>query len=429
MVAFEDWKYAFGVTGIVGDSILDAGKNERDDKNREEQENSKWNQDRQIVGSEWAGLLAEYNNSRFADTVIKVDDPFDTMSHEEIYNALEGVNHSEINSKANGWRDLSRDSRAAVDEFKTAVEKSIEEKWNGKSGTKAIEATRQFATTFTQLAASFQMVAHGLDLIEGHLEQAKSSVGKPDNLTVGDKIIDVLPFQNIVKGPSYRAEEAENQARYVMKTYYMPGAKDVDKNTPILPEPSSTTDGKKDEPVIPGPGPGPGGPGPGPGPGPGGDPGTDDPTDTETPEYPTTDDPQSTTPQSATPTDPTSTTPASTTPAATVPDTKLPNTGLPTPSGPGPGGPGPGVPTIPSPGRSVPGGNLPGQSGPTGGLANSRPAGTGRAGMPGMGAPAARGKGDDDDEHKTPDYLIYDHGDELLGTQPPALPPGGVIGA
>ncbi|WP_280430509.1 hypothetical protein [Nocardia brasiliensis] len=45
-----------------------------------------------------------------------------------------------------------------------------------------------------------------------------------------------------------------------------------------------------------------------------------------------------------------------------------------------------------------------------------------------MGAPGARGKGDEDDEHKTPDYLIYDRGSELLGTQPPALPPGGVIG-
>ncbi|CAM4480374.1 hypothetical protein NONI108955_33325 [Nocardia ninae] len=52
----------------------------------------------------------------------------------------------------------------------------------------------------------------------------------------------------------------------------------------------------------------------------------------------------------------------------------------------------------------------------------------GAAGMPGMGAPGARGKGDEDGEHKTPDYLIYDRGSELLGTQPPALPPGGVIG-
>jgi hypothetical protein len=45
-----------------------------------------------------------------------------------------------------------------------------------------------------------------------------------------------------------------------------------------------------------------------------------------------------------------------------------------------------------------------------------------------MGAPAARGKGDDNEEHKTPDYLVQDRTTELLGVQPRVLPPGGVIG-
>lgn len=45
-----------------------------------------------------------------------------------------------------------------------------------------------------------------------------------------------------------------------------------------------------------------------------------------------------------------------------------------------------------------------------------------------MMPPGQNGKRGEDNEHETPDYLIYDHGTELLGTQPPALPPGGVIG-
>lgn len=78
----------------------------------------------------------------------------------------------------------------------------------------------------------------------------------------------------------------------------------------------------------------------------------------------------------------------------------------------------------------MPGGN---PNKPAGAPAATAPAGTnnraGRAGMPGMMAPGARGANrDEDDEHDIPDYLIYDRGSELLGTQPPALPPGGVIG-
>lgn len=82
----------------------------------------------------------------------------------------------------------------------------------------------------------------------------------------------------------------------------------------------------------------------------------------------------------------------------------------------------------PGPGKSVPGK----PTGPT--VPSATPTRTGnpqagRPGMPGFGMPAAaRGKGEDDEEHKTPDYLVQDRTTELLGEQPRVLPPGGVIG-
>ncbi|MGV9433338.1 WXG100 family type VII secretion target, partial [Nocardia sp. NPDC003648] len=55
----------------------------------------------------------------------------------------------------------------------------------------------------------------------------------------------------------------------------------------------------------------------------------------------------------------------------------------------------------------------------------------GRAGMPGMGAPGARGGGKDDESTRgIPDYLVtQEHGDELTGLDnlPKLVPP--VIGA
>ncbi|GAA1631764.1 hypothetical protein [Nocardia ninae] len=438
MPSFNDWLVAIGAGRLTG-SPHEADKNKQTDQQRAADEKTKWDQDRGFVNNEWSSLLSEYGGGTFDAPAIKAQDPFETMSHQQIYNALEGVQEGEINAKADGWRNLSTDARNAVEEFKKGVEQDITEHWNGKSGTSAIDATREFSTSFAKLAATFQMVGHGLDLTQGHLAQAKASVGKPDSYTVGDRLIDALPLQNVIKGPTHRAQEAESEARFVMTQYYRPGVNEVDKITPILPEPTTTVDKNN-----------PGGPISNPSSNPTGNPTSADPTGSpnatdpksaDDPKKPDTTTPQSTQPagtnQNPTSDKPTSTTPASTTPATpsnTDDPTKsrTPSTPSSTPSTTFPGTPSrtPGTPSsTPSPGKSVPGK----AATPTTTAASTaaRAASTGKAGaagMPGMGAPGARGKGDEDGEHKTPDYLIYDRGSELLGTQPPALPPGGVIG-
>lgn len=418
----------------------EADQNKRDDQQRVDDQKAKWDADRAIVNTEWSGLLGEYGSSDFARPAITEMDPFETMSHQEIYDAVKDVDPGLINTKADGWRNLTKAARDAIDVFSIGVEADITAYWNGQSGTAAIEGTRAFATSFTTIAACFQMIAHGLDLMEGHLAQAKNSVGKPDDTTVGDKVINALPFQSVIKGPEYRATEAQENARFVMTKYYRPGAEDVDGHTPNLPKPKNPVDDKEEgwkPPVYP---PGdsvwpPGGGGGGGGGG-GENGGGEENTSNGEESNPTDDTSDDTTPQSTTPA---STTPASTTPAGTqLPTSDLPRGTSGLPGGVGTGGlgsggglGGSGVPSTPGAGRSLPGGG----AGTQGRAAASTGAGAGsgrngRMGMPGMGMPAGRGggKGEDDDEHKTPDYLIYDHGDELLGSQPPALPPGGVIG-
>ncbi|MFI7004323.1 hypothetical protein [Nocardia sp. NPDC050175] len=445
----NDWVAAIGNValgpgaGSVISSRHEADQNKRNDQQRASDEKAKWDQDRGYVNNEWSSLLSEYGTDKFDSRAIKAQDPFETMSHQAIYDALQGVRSYAINAKADGWRRLSDDARTAVGEFANGVQQSITDHWNGKSGQSAIDATREFSTTFSKLAATFQMVGHGLDLIEGHLSQAKGSVGEPDNYTFGDKILDSLPGQNIIKGPTYRAQEAESDARFAMIQNYRPGVNEVDGITPILPEPTSTVDKNK-----------PNDPGYTPGPSQTGGPNSNNPTGSPNPtDQKSTDDskkqdstvdpstqPASTDPSDSTDKKSTNTTPASTTPASTptiddptkskTPST--PSTPSNTPSTTFPGSPSraPGTPSsTPSPGKSIPG--KAGTPSAPAATTAARAAGSGKpgtSGAPGMGAGAGRGKGDEDSEHKIPDYLIYDHGSELLGTQPPALPPGGVIG-
>ncbi|MBF6351512.1 WXG100 family type VII secretion target [Nocardia flavorosea] len=408
----------------------EAEKNKETDQQIIEDQDKKWGDDRVAVGKEWSGLLGEWSG-QFAPPAILEEDGFGSMTHQQIWDALQTVNSALINDKATAWRDLTTKLRDADKQFLDGVNQDLEAGWNGQSGTAAVNGVREFSTSMASLAASFQMVAHGLDLIEGHLAQAKASVGKPDDETWEDSVTNFLLDDDVFKTPQYRADEAQETARHVMTTYYEPGAEEVDRKTPILPEPvKPVDDGSK--------------PPPGTTPSPGNDTtngnnnGTDTGTNTGDPgQQPTGEDPQSTEPQSAEPqsTTPQSTAPQSTTPQSTTPTTPSLTTGSPTaPGTPGiPAGTPSGVPqtTAPHiPGQTVPGGN---PNKPVGAPAATAPANTagraGRTGMPGMMAPGARGANrDEDDEHEIPDYLIYDRGSELLGTQPPALPPGGVIG-
>ncbi|MFI5720971.1 hypothetical protein [Nocardia sp. NPDC051750] len=400
----------------------EAERNKSADDQVVKDQDTKWDQDRAIVDGELAGLVSEFGG-QFGPPAILQKDGFEGMTHQQIWDALQGVNSGLINDKANAWRALTTEAREANKEFLDGVNADLEAGWNGQSGTAAVNGVREFSTSFTSLAASFQIVAHGLDLIEGYLAQAKASVGKPDDESNVDYVTNLLLPDDIFKTPQYRADEAQETARNVMINYYEPGAEEVDRKTPVLPEPvKPVDDGSKPQ-------------------------GTDKPQGTTNPngtstdpgtnpedpgEQPTGEDPQSTEPQSTTPqsTEPQSTTPQSTTPTTPSLTTGTPTTpGTPagTPSGTPSGTPQATAPLIP--GQTVPGG--PGK--PAGTPATTTAANTsnraGRTGMPGMMSPGgARGNRDEDDEHETPDYLIYDRGSELLGTLPPALPPGGVIG-
>ncbi|MEU4836724.1 hypothetical protein [Nocardia testacea] len=132
-------------------------------------------------------------------------------------------------------------------------------------------------------------------------------------------------------------------------------------------------------------------------------------------ENPTTQQPNTTT--TGTPTgDPQRTTPSTTTGSPSV------STGAP------PGTPG-GTPQVHTPGKTVtatPGGPNTAAGSPS---AAATAAGTSRgmSGMPGMMSAGAGKRGEDDDEHKTPDYLIQDREEELFGPRISAL--GGVLGA
>lgn len=436
----------------VYDNYSQSSENADQQKSRNQDANNEFGNDKQVISTERSMLQGRFDGQYAGQKVTNHED-FDQWSHQDIWDALQGnngkpaVKASDINSGANGWRRLDEGEggnggmREAVSTFRKEVDRAIQDHWQGKSATAAMESTRAYGTEAEKLALTFEMVANSIDLLETALGHAKTAVGEPEDVSAFDKAVAMIPGTGLLKTAKYRADESSKAAQEVMKTVYQPVAKDVDEHTPVLAPAVSTFNSDTTDP--------------------GGDKpnskGTDDPSDTDkpktttTPETPTTpsgtdpedtdpddtddtDDPEDTETETPETTDPDTTTPAGTTPDTTTPAGVTPSTpggGSPLGTGGNPGGGSPGGTPSGTP-AGTPVAGVPGQPAGTGAAARGG-AGTssGRNGMPGMGgmgAGGARGKGDDDSEHKIPDYLIQDRETELLGVQPRVLPPGGVIG-
>ncbi|WP_280490468.1 hypothetical protein [Nocardia carnea] len=400
-----------------------------------------WSGDRSHINNELARVSQGFDGEYAPATATK--EAFKTWTHQQIWEALNGnsngpgVESADVNAGADGWRRLTEELFGGLDTFGRNVDRIITEQWGGESGTASLEGTRTFVADAQKLVKSFEMVANGIDLMQGYLAQAKMSIVPPVEVSGFDGFVGHIPGNGVVKAAKHRANEAQAQAQDLMIEFYQPGVTAVDTKTPVLPVTKSPVGGGPgpQQPVGPAGAQNPAGTNPN-GTDPAGtNPSGTSPQDTATPGQETPDsatDPAGTeTPASTTPS--TTTTPSSTVPLeepvgrpnTTTPGSPSTTAGAPVLAGPG------GQQPAGAPGRTVSGtpGN-PGQNtGP--GTRTGNPAATrGMSGVPGMmGAGGQRGRGEDDDEHKTPDYLVQDRSTELLGEQPRVLPPGGVIGA
>ncbi|WP_158607790.1 hypothetical protein [Nocardia panacis] len=457
-----------------------AEQQEQDRHDRQEKASRDWDSARTGANVGFDSYRAEHAGG-FDPAVLVGDklESFPSWSHQRIWDGLndaaDPVATAAINDAAQAWRDLAFKTKQYADEFAHGVAQDVQQMMQGRSAEAFIEATRQFCGDIEKLSVAQHIVARTMALHGDYLGQVKDSVPPPENSGgFSDMLIDHLPFQGYFKGTQHRADEAEKDAQRVMQDVYQKNVvRDVDPVRPVLPTPSNPVNGPGgSDPGISRGGQQPGGREAGFAPtGPGGQPSGAG--DSGGGSAPGTDGPKQDSRAPGGNPDPTGTNPSgSTAPAAVAPtDSSAGNSRQ---GGSGIGGqggqpsmPGPGVGAVPGIGRRErnsggPGANSggrgtggsggnPGGRGlsgnPVGRVANPVPgapgmkvpgesvpkgaARPGQSGMPGApgGMPAAgRGKGDDEREVKTKDYLVWDRGSELLGTPPPALPPGGVIG-
>ena len=407
-----------------------------------------------VLSGEWGAIAPNFTGTFDSELAIKSEEPFEGMSHAEIYSQVRGIQSDEINAIADVWRALAGRSSDAATTFAAVAQAAIGEKWQGAAATKAARGIAAFSSGFADLPLAMQMTANGLDLLEARLAEAKANVPPPQQSAAADPG-SFNPFERDSgwKTQYDRETELEEQVRTAMITQYRPGARVIDSQTPVLPVPENPIAGyaishSSDQARADTSGQSSGGP----------NALHNGPTGTSPPPL-----------DSVVDTAQHGDVPAGTSPAAAVPS-GIPNSAVsagPTPAGPTFDDPSrtrpttlddplatartdsptdrsrrsTGNPTTPGPARDSDRNGVPLAAGPIAGIPTSAGAPdtrsstpssvpAGRHGMPGMGGMApgtARGKGDDD-EHKIPSYLIdVDNGNKLIGKIEKVSPP--VLGA
>lgn len=407
------------------------------------------------------------------------DDVFDAMSHAEIYGKVSEFTPDTLQNMANNWRTIGGNASKDAGQFASDIGNVIGQDWQGAAAEAAGAGVQRYAVSAVELMIASHTFSGTIAAAHDALSDTKSSMPAPQPISKTDRVLDVfasvgnLVVPGSMKNSQFERDEAEEQARTIMKTLYQPAIRDASDRIPVLPRALDPSNGGEAS----GSGSGhyvpyggssgstwsgggtssSGGSLPGPQAEPGGQSGS---TATTSPSTP-----QETATQAAgwTPTSgdsafgaaPTTSAAGSGTGGGSTPGGGSTSGGgsmLGAPVGGRGGAAGPGdsrsngrlgggsgaggmggtggFGTAPRGGSALGGSTLGGapSGGPngTGGVAGATTS-HGRPGAPGMGAMApgaGRGGTDGDDVHKTPGYLVDAiNGDELIGTLPLVAPP------
>ncbi|MEU6188684.1 hypothetical protein [Nocardia sp. NPDC047038] len=341
---------------------------------------------------------------------------------DDLYQRVQAMSITDVVALHQRWESIRNRLEQGLRGFAPEIGKAMEGKWEGAAAKAAADGIKEYVDKSGGLISSVQIVAEKVKIIRSGIEVTRPAVQEAPVHTWTSDVASWVP------GPTWKLNQHREDAAHdasvnVVKNVFYPAVREADTGVPLVPKPYNPVHNSSDQPYTPNNGWQPSSSGTG----------TADKATTADPaQQPGTENtPETTVPSSTNPvaeqestTEQSATTPASTNPstqpASTNPgtDPSLTRPGTPSPGSPGTHSPGTLNPNAPGLGTPAPGRSINGVPGGVPAAASARP-GTGRpgtSGMPGMMAPGTRGKGDDDKEHQTKDYLVNQrNGEELTG--------------
>ncbi|MDI9901219.1 hypothetical protein QM716_15280 [Rhodococcus sp. IEGM 1409] len=178
-------------------------------------------------------LSAQTSSLEYSEHAIVDDDPFDAMSHSEIFDHVNEMDPATLSAIGEAWKAIAGRVEAGIGKFQNDVNGAISEGWQGRGGSAALEAVLGYSADAGELKVRVDLISNKIEEAKIALDEAKRSIPAPDGASTVEQILSLVPGSTW-KQAQYEAEEAERQARQVMKDVYLPYMKRADDQVPIL---------------------------------------------------------------------------------------------------------------------------------------------------------------------------------------------------
>ncbi|MDI9917008.1 hypothetical protein [Rhodococcus sp. IEGM 1379] len=179
-------------------------------------------------------LTPQVSTLEYSEHAIIEDDPFDAMSHAEIFERVGRMDPATLDAIGQSWTVIADRTANGVNQFQHAISTAIGDGWQGKGGSAALAAVLAYSDNGNQLKTRVQLISNKVSEARIALDEVKRSIPEPDGASWFEGLISAIPGATRNQA-QHEAEEAERRARQVMKDVYLPNMRRADDQVPILP--------------------------------------------------------------------------------------------------------------------------------------------------------------------------------------------------
>ncbi|WP_040835056.1 hypothetical protein [Nocardia brevicatena] len=193
--------------------------------------------DRTPVGSNFRGEMESPS--------IPGPDDYDTLTLEQLVAAVEQMDPAALHAAGRVWRDIGTELLEGAHAFDERFREPVEGMagragWTGSAAQAAVDGIRRCTEAVAELALAAHLIALGLEDMATGLGLTRALV--PALCARPDPRDSALPTEGILKEGDYLLEEAEDEARRILRTVYAPAAHRADLGVPVLPGPPMVVD-------------------------------------------------------------------------------------------------------------------------------------------------------------------------------------------
>jgi hypothetical protein len=185
--------------------------------------------------------MAQFGYTAVYDGRAVDDDPFEVMSHEDIWSKAQALQAEHIDATSGNWRILGNDAATDAAAFALKVTNQVGTNWQGVAAEAAGQGVDRYATSAGELMLAADGLSQKVQATSAGVNATRAALPPPVPYGTGEKIFDVgswltrtlLPGD--LKSFQHLHEEAEEAARTVMKTQYAPVIREAAVQVPVLP--------------------------------------------------------------------------------------------------------------------------------------------------------------------------------------------------